>query len=359
MRRLTITAVLVLLAACRATPTLPESAPLSASALTAWVAARAPSDSSLLELPARVVAPPQSSGVIAPPFAARVTRVLVRPGDVVQRGAPLVEVIMPQLCSAAGAYAAAETRLQAFAKRKSALEALRAEGLAKAGDLLEVETRLAEAKAEQQAAQATLVVAGVGPSEAARVLQSGCSVALRAPVQGTVTELHAALGETRDALGPPLVRVVGAGGALRIEARVSHQLPKDARFELVASGGEIVPLVWVARTSEVDSRDGTQLQWFEPSTPSASLLGGTSGRVRVLLPAASKLLIVPATAVQRQGGRTTVLRFDDPQPRRIVVTVIAISGAEALIDGGDGLRVGDRVASDGAIGSAASDGAGL
>jgi len=58
--------------------------------------ARAPSDLSLLEAPANVVASPGSEARVSASLDARVVAVHVRAGDRVEVGDPIVDVVMPQ-----------------------------------------------------------------------------------------------------------------------------------------------------------------------------------------------------------------------------------------------------------------------
>jgi multidrug efflux pump subunit AcrA (membrane-fusion protein) len=320
----------------------PPPAPRS-SVSTPWVPARPPESASLLEMPAQVESAPQSTGAVTPPYPARVARILTRPGEHVTRGAPIVEVVMPQLVTAAGAFGSARTRVDAYTKRRAQLEALRAEGLARVAEISEVETRLAEARADQQSALATLRAAGISPEEASRILANGGTTMLRSPVDGTVTELQAVIGETRDAGGKPVARIVGAG-APRIAARVSHGLPPGARFELILAGRTPTPLRLVSQAPVVDPRDGTTPSWFEP-TAEALLPGGASGRLRILLPEAASVVVVPATAAVTERGQLFVVVKSGDGSRRVPVRVLASSGADALVEGA--LKTGDPVAADG------------
>lgn len=350
-----LVAAIGMLGACNAShsdgPPSPTTAPVAApapraSTVTPWTNARTATGSTLLELPARVVASPQAAGAIAPPYPARVMKILSRPGERVVRGAPIFEVIMPQVCSAAGAYVAAEMRAGAYGKRKAALESLRSEGLVRASEIIEIDTRLAEARADQQAALSTLLAAGLGASDASRILQNGGTVALRSPVAGIVTELNVAIGETRDGTSAPMARIQGDGTA-RIEARVAPRLPEPARFELEEPTGARTPLRLIATSPSIDPQDGTRLAWFEPTTTTttSNALGpGTAGRLIVVLPESSAAVLVPATAID--GGHVIVEAA--PTERRIPVRVLALSGADALVEAiaPARLSVGDRIATD-------------
>jgi multidrug efflux pump subunit AcrA (membrane-fusion protein) len=276
---------------------------------------------------------------------ARVVRVLVRAGQHVEKGAPIVQVIMPQLVTAAGAYVAAHTRLEAYQARRDQLAKLRAEGLAKAAEIAEVETRLAEAKADQQSALATLRAGGVDPGDANSLVEGGGTATLRSPVAGTVFELDATPGELRDPGGRPFARIAGEG-APRIQARIAHALPDTARFEFVTPAIGATPVRLLSRAPVVDPRDATQPAWFEPLVPT-KLPRGQTGRLRAILDEKSGAVAVPAAAVGLLSARSFVTVRAGEGERRVDVEVLATSGADALVRSPRGeLNVGDEVAAE-------------
>jgi multidrug efflux pump subunit AcrA (membrane-fusion protein) len=323
----------------------PATQPHPTSARTPWVKARSADGVALLEAPARVLGSPDGQAAVAPPFRARVTRILVRAGEQVTRGQAIAQVAMPDVIQAAGAFAAATTRLEAYLRRKEQLEALRKDGLVKLSDLLEAETRLAEARADQQTALGTLRAADLGATDVPRLLEGNGQVAIRSPIAGTVTEVRALLGETREPSGEPLARVA-AGGETRVEARLAHAPPPGARFEFVTAGGEHHPLKPLGNAPVVDGRDGTTAAWFAP-TASARLPSGLAGTLVVRLDEAAAA--VPARAVALDAGQAYVLLNGPAGPRRVPVEVLASSGADALVRGG--IKPGDEVAADAALAS--------
>ncbi|WP_169796761.1 efflux RND transporter periplasmic adaptor subunit [Chondromyces crocatus] len=323
-----------------------------ASAPTPWVKARAAGEQALLEAPAVVLAPPEAAGAVSAPFAARVMRIHVQPGQEIAQGAPVIDVLMPELIGASGAYAAAGTRLAAYRRRKAQLDGLRADGLAKLSEIGEVEAQIADAEASQQIAAATLRSAGMGPGSAGQVLASGGKVTLRSPVSGVVTELRATLGEMRDPSGEPLARVVGAGAA-RVEARVATRPPEGARYDLVIGAASPVPLKKVAQAPAVDARDGTLKIWLEADV-ALNAPHGALGKVRVRVASESGAVVVPAAALALQDGHAIVVARKTGQP--LPVTVLTTAGADALIQGE--LTEGDEVAAEAAR-ALAQDGEGV
>ena len=311
-----------------------------ASAKSPWVKARPPEDLSLLESPARVLAPPDAIGAVTAPFPGRVVKIHVRAGQTVAAGEAIVDVAMVELVHAAAAYSGAGTRLVAFRKRKAQLDQLRADGLARLADLADVEAQIASAEADRQTAMGTLRAAGAGGGDVAGLLASGGAITLKSPVAGVVLEVNAALGEGRDVSGEPLARIAGKG-PVRIEARLAHGPPEGARFEVVPQQGAPFEVKLVATSPLVESADGTVRTWFEPVTD-VSLPHGAACRLRVMVDAASGAVAVPAKAVGLHGAKAVVLSRKAGAP--VEVVVLASSGADALVKGP--IAAGDEVAAE-------------
>lgn len=310
------------------------------SAHAPWVKARAPENLSLLEAPAKVLAPPGALGAVTAPFPGRVVKIHVRPGQEVAAGDPVADVAMVELVRAAAEYQAAGTRLAAYKRRKEQLDKLRADGLARLADLAEVETQLASALADQQAAIGTLRAAGAGPGDAGSLVAKGGALTLRSPVAGVVLEVNAAIGEGRDATAGPIARIAGRGPT-RIEARLAHAPPAGARFEIVPPQGAPFAAHLVATSPVVESADGTVRTWFEPDAE-VSLPHGSACRVRVLVDPKTAAVAVPAKAVGLRDGKAVVLTRKSETP--VPVVVLSTSGADALVQGP--IAPGDEVAAE-------------
>ncbi len=322
------------------------SAPSASSARTPWVKARAADEVAMLEAPATVLATPESNAGVSPPFRARVVRVLARPGERVKRGEPLAEVVMPEVVQAAGAYASAATRVEAYGRRKTQLDGLKKEGMVRLTDLLEVDTKLAEARADRTGALAMLRAAGLDAGDAARILAGGGKVVLRSPIDGVVTQVKASIGEQRESSGEPLVRIAGEGDP-RVEARLARVVPGPAAYELWLGTGEHHPLRLVGQAPQMDARDGTTLVWFA-ARDGTRLVQGQTGKVKIRLAESAKLASVPARAVGLgpEGAHVVVRGAAGGAPARVNVEVLAASGSEALVRGVD---PGEEVAADAAL----------
>ncbi|MDX2091389.1 MAG: efflux RND transporter periplasmic adaptor subunit [Kofleriaceae bacterium] len=324
-------------AACSEETPPPPAPAVTAGASSAdvrWVAARSPAGTPLLEAPAHVLASPRGRVTIAPPLRARVLDVKTQPGAAVRKGDALVEVRVPEAAAAASAYLAALDEIAAYEERARQLAALQQEGLGRQSDVAAVRLELAKLRGARDIAAATLRSTGLGVTAARALADSGGQTSLRAPIDGTVTEVSAIVGASH----PPeetLVAIV-AGGARRIEARLPRQLPPSAKVTFVPVGGEPIAAtpVGVAPSREPD---GTTKAWFELA---ALAPAGASGRLRATLPDTAAVL-VPATAIARESAGTVVFKRAGTRPTRVFVHVLASSGADALVEG---LAVGDEVA---------------
>ncbi|ATB47775.1 efflux RND transporter periplasmic adaptor subunit [Corallococcus macrosporus] len=349
VRRLVSVPLLVLGAACTSNPSAPAAPasepPPRASASSAWVPVRAASRVALAEAPALVLSGPDTTAALTAPFRARVQRVRARPGQTVEQGAPLIEVLMPEVVQAAGAASAAALRLEAYSRQVERLEALHAQGLAKLPELAEAQTQQAEARAALVAAHAVLRVAGIAPGEARAVAERG-TVWLKSPIAGVVTEVRAVLGEVQPEASAALARVASDGPA-RLEARLSVRPPEGASFAFVSSLGAPTPVRLVGQSPQVDAADGTFRAWFEPEE-GVVLRAGLGGRLRIHAAPAEDTVLVPARALAFENERTLVfVRGGDGKAVRRDVEVLATSGAEALVKGAVSTR--DSVAADGAV----------
>ncbi len=319
----------VLVVGCeRASVPAPVEAPSAPrSVATRWVESRSAEDTTVLEAPARVLPSPESVASLAPPLQARVVKVRVRPGQRVSAGESLVDVLMPELLHAAGDLAGEQLKVDAFSRRKAQLEVLKSEGLVRVAELAEVEALLANARADAQAARATLRASGINDRSAEALVSGDGVVSLRAPIAGVVSAVEAVVGEVRDPAGRPLIQVVGEGEG-RIEARLPASASPAARYSFV-SGAQVRPIELVSVSPRLESADGARLAWF--TSPDAGLPVGATGRVRVS--ADPSWRVVPARSLIDSEGRVQVRVRTGDGSSLVEVRVIARSGAEAVVEG--------------------------
>jgi biotin carboxyl carrier protein len=319
------------------------------------------------------MAAPSAMAEIMPTFRAQVVAVLVRPGQRVTPGMPVLTVLMPEVLRAAGSYQGAALRIAAYQQRREQLLSLKSEGLLRVADLSESEARLAEAKATQLEALATLQAASLSPGEAAGLTGGGGRVSLRSPVAGVVTSVQASLGQVTDG-GTALIKIAGSG-EVRIEARLLFGLPAHARYELVLPSGARRLLTLSDRSPQLDSRDGTVQAWLMVAQPTAAptdpaamtdLPPGLVGKLQVYVDEADATLaqavLVPARALLLKNSRAHVLRrLAKGDHELLPVQVLLTTGADALVKATTGkLSIGDEVATDASLyaGDGASETAG-
>lgn len=326
--------VLVLAAGCSNEAAPPPAAVTTSSATVRWRPARAPGETALLEAPARVMPDANSATLVSAPLRARIVAIRFAVGSEVEAGAPLVEIAMPEVATAAAEYLAALDQLDATQRRTTQLADLRKEGLARAADLSALEIDLAKLRGARDLAATTLRTANLGLGDARGLAASGGRTSLRAPRAGRITKATAVVGAI---VSPdtPLVEIAG-GGSTRIEAMLAYPLPAESTFS-VELGGQVSPAMLVG-LSPTREADGTTRAWFDVQAP---LPAGQAGRLRVMPPSGTAVA-VPAAAIASEGAITYVWRRENGQPRRLPVRVLATSGADALVTGP---AVGDAIAS--------------
>jgi RND family efflux transporter MFP subunit len=307
----------------------------------------------------------QTSATLASRIMAAVADVRVRPGDRVRRGQTLVLLDDRDLAAAArqaqSARAAADEGSSAAAAELDGAKAgltlakssyarissLHSRNSATAHELDEAtaalrgaESRLASAEArvrQAKAGQASAVAASDGATVAA-----GFAV-ITAPFDGVVTEKLVEPGNMV-APGTPLLRVEQAGG-FRLDVRVD-----ESRIAFVKLGGSIpvmldtqagttdvtATVAEIARAVDADSR----AVLVKLSLPEVAVTSGTFGRAR--LPGATRrAIVVPATAIVRQGQVTSVFTVDGDKARLRMVQLGPASGD--VVEVVSGLSDGERV----------------
>lgn len=338
MSRGVMVAILLGLGACQ-TESAPaaEPAQTTAQAATERLARVAPASSlGWLEAPARALPASDATAVVSVPLPARIVQLRVKPGDQVRKGAPLLEVIMPELIGAAGSLSAARIRLEAFEKRRQRILPLSQEGLVRSADVTELEAQIALAKADRESARATLRAAGLSDEDALKLLSGNGSLALRAPIEGTVIAVHARLGETREPSAGPLLELAAAAPTL-IEARFTVPPADDAELVWIHAGRSVA-LTRYAMSPAATREDGARVIWLRAKSPAESPVAQALGRVRVLPPAAWS--VIPRRVLVRNGDRTSVFVPAGSARSEKPVNVVYETPNECVVTG---LEVGEQV----------------
>ena len=136
---------------------------------------------------------------VGTPVAARVTRLLVNPGDTVRTGQPLAELTSPDLGRERAEYLSASARLKLAEAARERKRGLAAEKIVPLREVQEAESAVGEARAAVRAARAAIAAFGVAPpSNDDDDGASSSSFVLRSPVGGSVIERSAVVGQMLD-----------------------------------------------------------------------------------------------------------------------------------------------------------------
>jgi cobalt-zinc-cadmium efflux system membrane fusion protein len=280
-------------------------------------------------------------------IAARVSRVLAAPGDLVTEGQALVELDSPDVGRARAALITSRARLGLARQTVDRRRGLAADQIIPQREMQAAEAELAQAEAENRAAQESLSALGASRG-------SGSRFALASPIAGTVIDRVALRGRMVDADRP--LFIVGDLSRLWL---VVHAFERDAlrmrtgataRVTFAALPGESTSGTVTRIGSRVDPTSRTVDVRVELDNPSGVLRPGMSATALVPMgDAAETVVTVPIEAIQRQpqGWCVFIPREDEG-----VFEIRPVGRGRDL--GGEvevlsGLRVGERVVVDGAF----------
>jgi cobalt-zinc-cadmium efflux system membrane fusion protein len=319
-----------------------------------------------LVAPARVIANPNRTARVLSPVQGRVTGVLVRLGDTVEQGQPVVTIESPDAEAAVGVFLQAQaTERQAQATLQKA-EADRA----RATDLYQVKA-VAEKdllSAENDAAQARLGLEGAAAArqQAARKLELlglrpdafRQAALVRAPLSGKVLEINVAPGEYRAAVSfstdttAPLLTIADLS-TVWVTADVPEPLLRlvhvgqPVAVNLVSFPAEMFNGT-VSRIGDVlDPQTRTLKVTVDLPNPGGRFRPEMFGSIRQPGPRRS-LPVLPADAVVLEYGRPVVFveRAPGQFERRPVETG---ARADNLVAITSGVQAGERIVVDGAV----------
>jgi len=310
----------------------------------------------------------RSTAVIASRVMAPITDVLVRPGDRVRRGAPLVRLDAREI-SATGARAtaalnaarqsagaaesdtrAAEAGLRIARLTHDRIAALHAKRSATPQELDQATASLSAAEAQLGGSVARAAAATAARDEAQASVQ-GAQIAasyavLSAPFDGLVTERSVDPG-TMATPGAPLLTLEDSA-TFRLEVRLDEaraaQVAVGQTADVSVSETTARPATWSpARIVEVARLDAVSHGFVvKIEVPDAAhVRSGQFGRARFQGPA-RRTLTVPASAAVRRGQLTFVFAVDADglaRLRPISTGTIAADRVEVLA----GVHEGDRV----------------
>lgn len=201
-----------------------------------------------MEVTAKVILPPDSVRVLAAPTDGLVTSLRHQSGEAVTAGAPLVSLSSPDLVEARRQYVQARLKYQLAADNASRDKKLADQGLIAQNTWLLTQNEVALAKADVEAASATIRLLGAKPDG------ESSEITLTAPIDGWVVETMVEPGQRVEA--PDALVKIGNLRKLGLEIPLSpdkaHQLSTGQPVEIVDSGiqGKITILKAALDTSQ-------------------------------------------------------------------------------------------------------------
>lgn len=294
------------------------------------------------------------------PVAGRVTEVLVRFGDAVQKDQILLRIESPEADEAASAYLQAEGGLAqtSSALHKAQTDLDRVQDLFKGDaiarkDVIAAETAVTQAKAVRQQSEAALQQAkarlellGLAPGGFRQ------KIAVRSPLSGKITEMTVVAGEYRNDLSAPLMTVADLSTVW-----VSADVPESSirlvkvgeRFDVTLSAfpGETFQSRVARIADSVDPETRTIEVWAELANPQGRFRPDMFGEVRHI-ESFHRVPVVPVSAVIQAQKRTIVYR--ELSKGRFAQTDVQVGNRSGdRIPVLSGMQAGDRVVVDGAM----------
>ena len=246
-----------------------------------------------------------ATALVVAPMQARIVRLVARPGTAIAAGATVVDVVLPEVLSAAADIVAADARQHALEQRKAQLASLRAAGLSNLSDEVDLALALADLVAMRARSEATLQRAGQRADHAAALLAAG-TVALRAPAGGVVASVVGVIGDVLDS-GELIATIVAHPRAdgIRVVARSTGTV-EDATIVLAGSS---LPLGLGVVVPRVQAGDGAQEVWWRlaPASVTGDMLAHlVDGGFVAVIGTSKNGLRVPRSAVLVDGAGTAV-----------------------------------------------------
>lgn len=310
--------------------------------------------------PGKIEANPNRVSKIVLPVAGRIASVLVRTGDTVTKGQPIVAIEGPDADAAVSAHLSAQASVtQAQAARGKAqadFERVRdlfehsaiaqKEALAAEAALTQADAALEQARAADAVAARRLALLGLSADGLQR------QVVVRSPLSGKVLDLAAVAGEFRNDLSAPIVTIADLSTVW-----VTSQVPESyIRFIQIGERVEINLVAYPGETFE--GRVSRIADTLDPQTRSIKVqaeVDNRGGRFRPEMfgsihhtKSTAPTPVVPARAIVQSEGQAVV--FVAAAPGRFERREVVLGRpAGDVVRVTRGLKAGDVIAVDGAM----------
>lgn len=273
-------------------------------------------------------------------------------GDKVKQGQALVELESVTIGEAQAAYLEAAGMLSLAKRNHDRLDALRKEGISSEKELLAARQELDAAQIRSDAAFGKLKQLGMSTSAARGLTQKTATgrLVLRAPVAGTVLDMHAVAGEL--ARADTSLATVGDNSSVWVwadlyERDIALVTREQAKQPLAAAvivkafpQEEFAGTVDFVSPSMSESSRTVKARINVPN-PKGRLLAGMFAQVKVFIPGDQQVLAVPSKAVLEDEGRSFVFvhHEGDYWVRRPVIPGRTFAGMTEITTGLTGTEV--------------------
>ena len=291
----------------------------------------------VLALPGRITFRPQAQSAVGATVAGRVDQLLVRAGEVVRAGAPLLTIESADASAARAALDQSATKLAtAEAVHRRNVEMVE-KGVGLEVERQEAEARLKEARTEHERARQAAALIGAG---------SGSKVTVRAPSAGVVMSIRVAVGAT---VAPGSEALLELGDPSRLQA-VAEVPEGELRRVAVGQEGEVELPALATRVAarvesvnpRVDPESRRAQAYLVFARPVDGLRAGMLAQIS-LRARAQDGVSVPVTAVLIKDGKRRIVYVERPDgsfEAREVQIGRNRDGQVAILAG---LSAGDRV----------------
>jgi cobalt-zinc-cadmium efflux system membrane fusion protein len=299
-------------------------------------------------LPGRVTFDEDHTQRVASPIDGRALSLLVKLGDKVRVGQPLIELASPNVGQVQADAQKATSDLAVAEKSLERVNKLKVEGAIAEKEVSQVESEHRKARSDYARAAAQLKSLGVS------AIDPAVGVALRAQVAGTIVERNVLVGqEVRADQATPLLTVsnldtVWVQGDAYEQDLSLVAVGDDVTIRVPAYPGQTFPGKVAYVGDVVDPATRTVKVRCVADNKSRKLKPEMFAKVDVLNAPDRKLVLVPAQAVLNEGEKTIVIVASEGnvfRARRVDVGPEAEGRVRVL----DGLRPGEKIVTDGAI----------
>lgn len=296
-------------------------------------------------IPAEVQFDPSSTAHVGPLVAGRITKVMVALGDKVKRGQLLGTVASTDVSTARARLEQSTARLSAAEAALQRQKQLATEGIGAQRALVEAEAEAGELRAEVDGLRRQLSVFGSG---------GGGELALKAPIDGVVVDVHATMGETATPDEPAFIitdptKVAVRGNVPELElTRVAAGAAVIVRLHAFPELAMAGTIHYIAPA--LDEQTRSLPIRVSLTAPDPRLRSGLFGSIELIGGAADeRVLVVPTEALATIDGQQVVFVPAD-EPNTYKPQPIAIGRrAGGLIEVRSGLAEGAAVALSGAF----------